>query len=378
MKALILVGGFGTRLRPLTLTTPKPAVEFANKPSVVHQIEALQAVGVDHVILAISSTPNQLHFDEIMQKWAQKLGIKISYSRETTPLGTAGPLALARDILFPSDEDPAKQKEPFFVLNADVICTFPFKQLLDFHKNHGGEGTLLTTKVEEPSRFGVILSDKQGKIEQFVEKPQIYVGNTINAGIYIFNKSMLDRIKPEPTSIEKQTFPAMANDGQLYCFGIPEDGFWMDIGQPKDFILGTKRFLAHLFSINSPLLVQEKDKASKEYQVLDPVMIDPTATVAPGCLIGPNVTIGPDCVIEEGVRLKNCVILANCIVKKHSYVDMSIIGWESTIGPWSRIQNRSVLGKDVTIGPEVFLNGVTVLPNKGISNSIADEGTIIM
>ncbi|KAG7123448.1 Mannose-1-phosphate guanyltransferase like protein [Verticillium longisporum] len=132
MKAIILVGGFGTRLRPLTLTLPKPLVEFANKPMILHQIEALAAAGVTDVVLAVNYRP------EIMEKhlaeYEERFGIKITFSIETEPLGTAGPLKLAEDVL-------AKDDAPFFVLNSDVICDYPFEQLAQFHKNHGEEGT---------------------------------------------------------------------------------------------------------------------------------------------------------------------------------------------------------------------------------------------
>ena len=122
--------------------------------------------------------------------------------------GAAGPLALAKAIL-------GSDGEPFFVLNSDVVCEFPFSQVIAFHKAHGKEGTILVTKVSEPSKYGVVKYDETGKIEQFVEKPQIFVGNRINAGIYFFNSSILDRIELRPTSIEQEIFPKMAAAAQL-------------------------------------------------------------------------------------------------------------------------------------------------------------------
>lgn len=113
--------------------------------------------------------------------------------------------------------------------------------MLDFHKKHGKEGTILVTKVEEPSKYGVIVSDENGKIERFVEKPKVFVGNKINAGIYILNTSMLSRIQLRPTSIETEVFPSMAADSQLYCFCLQQ--FWMDIGQPKDYLKGLSLYL---------------------------------------------------------------------------------------------------------------------------------------
>lgn len=160
---------------------------------------------------------------------ADKLGVNLIFSHETEPLGTAGPLALAKHLLKASSE-------PFYVLNSDVICDFPFKQLELFHRSHGKEGTIVVTKVEEPSKYGVVLYDDHGCIKNFIEKPQEFVSNKINAGIYIFNPSVLDRIEVKPTSIEKEIFPAMAEQQQLFAMEL--SGFWMDIGQPKDFLTG--------------------------------------------------------------------------------------------------------------------------------------------
>jgi mannose-1-phosphate guanylyltransferase len=358
MKALILVGGFGTRLRPLTLSIPKPIVEFANKPSIIHQIEALVACGVDEVVLAVNYQPELM--SACMSAWEKKLGVKITYSRETTPLGTAGPLALAADKL--------NDGNPFFVLNSDVICPFPFPELLAFHKAHGAEGTILVTKVDEPSKYGVVLSTESGKIERFVEKPQVYVGNKINAGIYIFNPSILKRIEPKPTSIEKEIFPAMAAENQLFSFTLK--GFWMDVGQPKDFLTGTCLYLAHMHETSPNTLASGEG-------IHPPVLIDPSVKIGKGCVIGPNVTIGPNCVIEDGVRLRNTVILEGTTVGANSWIHQSIIGWKCNIGKWVRIQNVSVLGQDVAVADELYVNGGVVLPHKSISQSVPEPQIII-
>jgi len=357
MKALILVGGFGTRLRPLTLSVPKPIVEFANKPSIIHQIEALVKIGVDEVVLAVNYQPELM--SACMKEWEKKLGVKITYSQETEPLGTAGPLALARDIL--------NDGKPFFVLNSDVICVFPFAEMLEFHKKHGGEGTIMVTKVEEPSKYGVVVANDDGKIMKFVEKPQVYVGNKINAGLYLFNPSILDRIEPKPTSIEKEIFPVMANEGQLFSMVLPK--FWMDIGQPKDFLAGTKLYLSHLEESKSDLLATGEG-------IIGAVIIDSSAKIGKA-VIGPNVTIGPNCVIEDGARLKNTVILEGVRVGANSWINQSIIGWKSRIGKWVRIQNVSVLGQDVHVSDELFINGGRILPHKDITTSIFEESIIM-
>lgn len=360
MKALILVGGYGTRLRPLTLSRPKPLVEFANKPMLLHQIEALVEAGVTQVVLAVSYHAEIL--EQEMDVEAKRLGITISFSHETEPLGTAGPLALAKEILASNDE-------PFFVLNSDVICDFPFREMVNYHKSHGGEGTIVVTKVDEPSKYGVVIYDqKSGKIERFVEKPQEFVSNKINAGMYIFSPKILDRIEVKPTSIEKEVFPFMATDGELHCMELK--GFWMDVGQPKDFLTGMCLYLT-----------SRREKAPQDLakgdSIVGNVIVHPSAKIGVNCRIGPNVTIGPDVVIDDGVCIKRCTILKGAHVKSHSWLESCIIGWRCSVGRWVRMENVSVLGEDVIVKDEIYVNGGKVLPHKSISNSVP-EPQIIM
>ncbi|KAL4447628.1 hypothetical protein ABPG75_004847 [Micractinium tetrahymenae] len=360
-KALVLVGGYGTRLRPLTLTVPKPIIDFANRPMIVHQIEALKAAGVDEVVLAINYRPQVMM--DFLKEWEEKLGVKIVCSQEPEPMGTAGPLALARDILYNDSNTP------FFVLNSDVVCEYPMKQLLEQHLRTGAEGTILVTKVSDPSKYGVVVMDDRHKIERFVEKPQTFVGDKINAGIYCLSPSILNRIEPRPTSIEKEIFPAVATDGKL--FAMPLEGYWMDVGQPKDYLTGLG---LHLNSLRQRAPEQLADGP----HIQGDAIIDPTAKIGKDCLIGPNVAIGKFCEIGDGVRLSNCVILNRVTIKNYARVADSIIGWSSKVGSWARIENKAVIGEDVFIKDEVYLNGAIVLPHKDIKESILEPGTIIM
>ncbi|CAM6093047.1 unnamed protein product [Calypogeia fissa] len=354
MKALILVGGFGTRLRPLTLSVPKPLVDFANKPMILHQIEALKAAGVTEVVLAINYQPEVML--SFLKEFEARLGIKIVCSQETEPMGTAGPLALARDKL---DDGSG---EPFFVLNSDVISEYPLREMIAFHKTHGGEASIMVTKVDEPSKYGVVVMDEAtGIVQKFVEKPQVFVGNKINAGIYLLNPSTLNRIQLRPTSIEKEVFPKIAAEKQLFAMVLP--GFWMDIGQPRDYITGLRLYLDSLRR-RSPALL-----ASGPFVVGNVVICD-TAKIGEGCLIGPDVSIGQGCVIESGVRLSRCTIMRGVRIKKHACVSGSIIGWHSTVGQWARVENMTVLGEDVHVQDEIYSNGGVVLPHKEIKTSI--------
>lgn len=359
MRALILVGGYGTRLRPLTLSRPKPLVEFANKPIVLHQIEALVEAGVTEVILAVSY--HAADMEKEMSAQAERLGISIVFSHEEEPLGTAGPIALAKKYL-------SQSKEPFYVLNSDIICDFPFKELEQFHRSHGKEGTIVVTRVEEPSKYGVIVHKPNGQIERFVEKPQEFISNKINAGIYILNPSMINRIELRPTSIEKEVFPGMADDGELFAFEL--HSFWMDIGQPRDFLTGMCMYLKSL-RIHSP------EKLYNGPGVVGNVLVDPTAKIGADCQIGPNVTIGPGAILEDGVCVKRCTILKDAVIQSHSWLESCIVGWRSMVGKWVRMQGTTVLGENVIVKDEIYINGGQVLPHKNIAASVP-EPQIIM
>ncbi len=355
MKGLILVGGYGTRLRPLTLSIPKPLVEFGNKPMILHQIKALADVGCTDIVLAVNYKPEVMV--GTLKKYEKQYGVHITFSVEDEPLGTAGPLKLAEDVL-------KKDDSPIFVLNSDVICEYPLKELLDFHLSHNGEATIAATKVDEPSKYGVIVYDRDepSRIDRFVEKPVEFVGNRINAGIYVLNPSVIDLIEMRPTSIESETFPLLVEKKKLYSFDLP--GYWMDIGQPKDFLTGMCLYLTSL-SKKSP------EKLSKESYVYGGnVLVDPTAKIGKGCKIGPNVVIGPNVTLGDGVRIERSTILKNSEIKDHAYIKSTIVGWNSTVGKWARLEGVSVLGEDVNVKDEIYINGGKVLPHKSIKANV--------
>lgn len=245
-----------------------------------------------------------------LKQEAEKLGVSLIFSHETEPLGTAGPLALAKDILL-------KSSEPFFVLNSDVICDFPFKELEKFHRDHGKEGTIVVTKVEEPSKYGVVLYDETGCIANFIEKPQEFVSNKINAGMYILNPSVLSRIQLRPTSIEKEVFPFMAKEKELFAMEL--NGFWMDIGQPKDFLTGWYNFnptwptITNFYSISGMCMYLNSLRQSNPQMLYEApgivgnVLVDPTAKIGQGCRIGPNVTVSIFTLIS--FRFRSIIIL---------------------------------------------------------------------
>lgn len=377
MKAVILVGGYGTRLRPLTYSRPKPLVEFCNQPMVMHQIKHLVEVGVNHVILAVAYKVEMMN--QFVEEQEKLLGIRITLSHESYPLGTAGPLALARHHLLDKDDNGVILNNniynnvqgtngfcthgdvPFFVLNSDIICDYPFQKMIDFHKSHKAEGTIVVTRVDDPSKYGVVIYDQKGKVERFVEKPTEFVSNKINAGLYIFSKSILDRIELKPTSIERETFPEMASAQQLYALEL--DGYWMDVGQPMDYLKGMVLFLKWSRETNSQVLANGS-------QIVGNVLIDPSANIGKDCQIGPDVCIGPDVQIEDDVVIKRCTILGGSKVKSHSILESCIVGWYCTIGQNVHMKNTCVLGEKVEIKDGLSLSEAPILPNKSITKSV--------
>lgn len=321
---------------------------------------------------------------EFLKEWEAKLGVKITCSQEDEPMGTAGPLGLARAILAPKGDG---SDDPFFVLNSDVICDFPLKEMLEFHRSKGAEGTVLVTRVTDPSKYGVVVIDDDQRVERFVEKPQVFVGDRINAGIYCLSPSVLDRIENRPTSIEKETFPAVAADKGLYAFTLP--GYWMDVGQPRDYLTGLKLHLASLRERDPKQLATSGTGAAAEsngaasasassYTVEGNVLIDPSAKIGAGCKVGPNVCVGKDCVLGAGVRVRDAVLLQRVRLADHACVSDSIVGWGSSVGRWARVANKAVIGEDCHVKDEVVLNGTVVLPHKELKESQMEPGAIVM
>lgn len=264
---------------------------------------------------------------------------------------------------------------------------------MTFHKQTHAEATILVTRVADPSKFGVVIHEEGGRVKQFVEKPTAFVGDWINAGVYILNNSCIDRIPPGPCSIEKEIFPQMAKDGTLFCFRL--DGYWADIGQPKDFLHGMSLYLQELKSKQHTTWVPDTKEGGAPVgphtgpppeetllpegpHVIGNVLVDPSVRVGEGCVLGPNVTVDSGVVLGRGCRLKNCALMAGVSLADFCCVDSAIIGWRSALGKWVRIEGLTVVGEKVRVAAECLINGAFILPHKTITQSILDPGAIIM
>ena len=248
-------------------------------------------------------------------------------------MGTAGPIGSAKDHLVIDNKDGL-----FFVINSDIVCQYDLKQMLEKHREHKGLATLCVKEVEDPSKFGVVVADERGQVSMYKQTPTEFLASTVNCGIFIFNLEIFDKdkIKPVPSQLETDVLPRLANEGNLYCVQL--DGFWMDIGLPHNYLLGTQLFLQYLQDMQQnnqggptyKIFDGEKSKyqeLSEGNNIIGNVIIHPSAQVDPGAVLGPDVVIGKDCKIGGGARISNSTILSQTEVKRHAFIRNSIIGW---------------------------------------------------
>ena len=327
MHAVVLVGGFGTRLRPLTLTTPKPLLPIANVRQLEHLIASLGTAGVTEVVLAIGFKPEP--FFEAFPDGVCA-GIALHYAVEPEPLDTAGAIAFAARHAGISDT--------FIVMNGDIMCDVDLSQLVAFHKRQDAEGTLHLTPVVDPSQFGVVESDDKGWVKRFVEKPAPgeTSSNLVNAGTYVLEPSVISRIpEGQRLSIERVVFPAMVADGTLAA--MPTDDYWIDTGLPStylranlDLIDGTRtRILA---SVGPQAHVHSS--ASITHSV-----IGEAAIVEEGCVIIDSVVL-PGAHIGARVRLERSLVMGS-IGAEASLVDC-VVGADAQVAPFSQLSNAKV------------------------------------
>ncbi len=365
MKALILAGGFGTRLRPLTCTRPKLMFPVANRPLLDWVIERLSQNGVDTVVLAVNYMADVLsrHFGK------SKYGVKILYSRETKPLGTGGPIRKAENLL--SDDS-----EPFFVLNGDILSTINYQTLYQKHIEYGARATIALHEVENPSRFGVAVLNGKNQILKFVEKPkqEHALGNLINAGVYVLNQSVFDLIASErQVSIEKEVFPVLAGNGELYGYGL--DGLWVDIGKPEDYILANRHMLDMIASNNH---VERGTRISSKAQIIPPVAVAKGAVIEGEAVIGPHVSVGEGATVGRGTRIQNSILFPSAWVDNSTSIKNAIIGEGAIIGRWVKIESDCIVGDHVVIDDNVTLGpNVKVCPSKEVSDSILQASTVM-
>jgi NDP-sugar pyrophosphorylase family protein len=359
MRAVVLVGGEGTRLRPLTLTTPKSLLAIANQPFLERQLGWLESHGVDDVVLSLGYLPDAFtrHFPD-----GRCGGVRLSYAVENKPLGTAGGIRYAA-----GDID-----ERFLVCNGDVLTDLDLGSMMRFHESSGAEATIALTEVEDPSAFGVVPTRADGEVVGFIEKPPAGLAptNWINAGIYVLEPTVLKRVPPRVNvSIEREVFPRMVETrGSLFAFS--GRGYWLDIGTPEKYLQAHADALAgQLGAEPAPGAVEgpagiwrQGDVAVDPGAVLEaPVLLGAGARVASGATVEASV-IGPGSAVGAGARVERSVLHAGAHVCDRSVVTDSVLGADSTLEREGELTDLTIVGAATSIAAGSRISGGRVPP----------------
>ncbi|HEY1680376.1 MAG TPA: NDP-sugar synthase [Candidatus Tumulicola sp.] len=346
MQAIVLVGGEGTRLRPLTYGTPKPMVPIMNVPFLARTMQRLCEAGIRDVILPAGYLPQSIvdYFGD-----GSHLDMKITYVIEETPMGTAGAIKNVEQHI----------KGRFFMLNGDVLTSLDLPAMLRYHEQKGGIGTLHLIRVDDPSAFGCVAHDADGLVSAFVEKPPRDQAptNDINAGTYLLEREILDLIPPNRNvSIERETFPqAIAAGKRLY--GYTTNDYWLDIGRPEHYLTAHTDVLAGVLAMGVGPGIHGFGAASLEGLpgIVAPVYAGADVVVDPTAQVGPNVVLGHGCSIGPHAVIRDSVLWERVSVGPSATIEETIIASGVTIGPGARIGRGSVIGHDVTVEPGLVL-----------------------
>jgi mannose-1-phosphate guanylyltransferase len=302
VQAIVLVGGEGTRLRPLTETVPKPALTLVDRPFLAYMIEWLAGHGVSEVVLACGFLPDVLK--EALAGEEERAGVRITYVVEPERRGTAGA------IRFAADELGERLEDRFLALNGDVLTDLNLSVLLGAHERLGAGATIALHPVEDSSAFGLVHTGAKGAVLEFLEKTGEAVPGEINAGMYVLERPVLDLIPPgEEVSIERDVFPRLVGEG---LHGLRLDGYWMDIGTPERYLQASWDIL-------------ERRVETRVEPTAAGLLIDATAEVAPGASVGPRAVVGAACRVENGATVRNSVLLGGCVVGEGASVSDSIL-----------------------------------------------------
>ena len=338
MQAVVLVGGEGTRLRPLTTLTPKPMIPVMNMPFLERTLRRLKAAGIDDVILPAGYLPEAItsYFGD-----GSSLGLKLRYVIEETPLGTAGAIKNLEPYI----------TGPFFVLNGDILTSLDLEAMRAHHHRTGGIGTLHLVRVEDPSAFGCVVHDAGGKVSAFVEKPprDSAPTNEINAGTYLLEPGILNAIPAgRPVSIERETFPALIAQGRgLYAYTT--DDYWIDLGKPEAYLASHRHIFDGTMPLAQPDIAGPGSKDVPVSTIVSPVFIGRDVRVAPSAKIGPYTVLGDGCEVGAGATVSDSLLWDGVVVEPGATVDWAIVASRARIGAGAIVARGSVIGHDATV-----------------------------
>lgn len=338
MQALILAGGKGTRLRPLTLYTPKPIVPICNRPFLLYQIDTLKRAGITDITLSLSYQPQKI---EQQLGDGSDFGVRLRYTVEPQPMGTAGAYKFAAELI----------REQTVVFNGDILTDLDLKAVVREHNEHHATATIVLTPVENPSAYGLVETAADGRVQRFLEKPgadEITV-NTINAGTYILEPRVLDFIPAgENHSFEYGLFPTLLGQGEPFFAHVPQRTYWMDIGTPGRYLATHQDLIA-----NRVGRIHIKERKGK-FDAATVAEVDDASIIGDNCTIKPNAQIinsvlGPGCYIEERARIEDSVLWAHTRVGVSATVSQAIVGRGCHIGRSASVGAGAVLGDKTSL-----------------------------
>lgn len=338
VDAVVLVGGMGTRLRPLTLSAPKPMLPTAGLPFLTHLLSRIAAAGIEHVVMGTSykAAVFESEFGD-----GSKLGLQIDYVVEDDALGTGGGIANVSSKL---------RHDTAVVFNGDVLSGCDLGALLDSHEERGADVTLHLVRVGDPRAFGCVPTDSDGVVTAFLEKTQDPPTDQINAGCYVFKRSIIEAIpKGRALSVEREVFPKLLSDGKKVC-GYVDATYWRDMGTPEDFVRGSADLVRGIAP--SPALTHQRGEK----------LVHDGASVAPGALLIGGTVVGRGAEVAGGARLDGAVIFDGVKIGAGAVIERSIIGFGAHIGPRALIRD-GVIGDGADIGARCeLLRGARVWP----------------
>ena len=338
IKAFILAGGKGAHLRPLALHIPKPIVPLANIPFLFFQIDHIKQAGITEIILGLSYQPRKITdiFGDGMN-----YGVTMRYTYEDAPRGTAGALKAAENLI----------DDTTLVLNGDILTDTDLRDVIQFHKRCEADVTIVTTRVMNPSGYGLVEADADGRVVRFTEKPpeDEITGNTINAGIYVLELPVLQHISEEGSqSFEREIFPAMLAEGAR-MFAYLSRSYWQDIGSPQKYLEAHYGIISGRMKLPGyPLKSCPPNHWEKQQVQIDAdSILDGGCIIKPGVLIG-NSVLGENCRVEEGAVIRDSVIWSGTRIRSHARLERSIVGRQCHVGEGAVLRPGTVLG-DKTI-----------------------------
>jgi mannose-1-phosphate guanylyltransferase / phosphomannomutase len=365
MKAVVMAGGEGTRLRPLTSNQPKPMVPIVGKPCMEHIIELLRGHGFDDVIVTVAFLPQAIrsYFGD-----GESLGLNIEYSVEESPLGTAGSVRLAGD----------KLDETFLVISGDALCDFDLAKLVEFHKKRGAAVTIGLKSVENPLEFGIVVTDDDGRIERFLEKPswgQVF-SDTINTGVYVLEPEVLEHVPTDgPYDFSKELFPLLLEMGRP-LYGLAMEGYWQDIGNLDQYRQANFDALDERVELGIPgirlrgnVWLGEGVELEDLDQVEGPALISNYCRVAPDAQVGAYSVLSASVTLLERARTVRSVVDASTHIGRGALVEGAIVGRSCDLRAHARLLEGVALGDEVRVGEEsVLMPGVRVYPYKEVES----------